>query len=45
MHEFDENWPEGFNEPLSSKVKITASSQKYLKVFSITLYDTEVMYT
>jgi len=44
MQEFKENWPEGFNKPLSPKIKALASSQKHIKVSNATVYDAEVIY-
>jgi len=44
MQEFEENWPEGFNNHLSYKIKTMTSSQKHIKVSNTTVCDTEVMY-
>ena len=45
MSDFENSWPEGFNEKISRLVKTQADAGKFLKVGDVKVFDTELIYS
>ena len=45
MSDFENSWPEGFNEKISRMVKTQADAGKFLKVGDVKVFDTELIYS
>ena len=45
MSDFENSWPEGFNEKISRIVKTQADAGKFLKVGDVKIFYTELIYS